>query len=95
MENDRPSPGKTVWKYVITQISSIQMPKGAKVLTVREQANEICLWALVDPLIERETRHFYVFGTGHKIPDENLSYLGSAVLDHGAFVFHVFEGVEP
>lgn len=84
----------TIWKYVLQPEISIEMPKGAQVLSVREQGDDICLWALVDPSAEMETRSFVGFGTGHVIPNaEALRFVDTAHLNQGRLVFHVFEKV--
>lgn len=83
---------EVVWKYTLPKVmNDVEMPSGATVLTVAEQDNEICLWARVDPAAERETRTFQVVGTGHAELDGTETYLGSAQINNGNFVFHVFE----
>lgn len=82
----------SIWKFVLAPQCSLSMPVGAQVLSVREQGDSICLWALVDPSAPLEMRRFIVFGTGHPLPaDEPLTYLGTAHLEQGKLVFHVFE----
>lgn len=82
---------KTIWKYTLEPRCQLQMPTGAEVLTMREQGEKICLWALVDPSAEKEPRQFYSFGTGHDIDDLPMKYVGSSYLERGALVFHAFE----
>jgi hypothetical protein len=88
---------KQIWKYKLAPIITLEMPKGAQVLTAREQGEDICLWALVSPDAEKEPRRFMAFGTDHNVPEPhegpqlNLEYRGSAHLDGGTLVFHVFE----
>lgn len=82
---------KTTWKFTLQPECSIEMPVGSEILSVREQKETICLWALVDPSAPKETRRFVAFGTGHDIPDESLSFVGTAHLQGGALVFHIFE----
>jgi hypothetical protein len=85
---------EVVWKYSLPKAANdVEMPSGAVVLTVAEQHNEICLWAKVDPAAGRVTRTFQVVGTGHAELDGTETYLGSAQLNNGNFVFHVFERV--
>lgn len=86
---------RTIWKFTLQPECSIEMPSGAEVLSVREQGETICLWALVDPEATVEMRRFVVLGTGHSVPDQPLRFLGTAHLAGGAFVFHVFEEVVP
>lgn len=52
-----------------------------------------CVWALVDPDVEIETRYFEVYGTGHPIPDDGKfrNYIGTCQFMQGCLVFHVFE----
>lgn len=82
---------KTIWKYKLKPLCTLDMPVGAEVLSAREQGNDICIWALVDPEALLETRSFGVFGTGHSVPDVPLKFLGTAHLENSALVFHAFE----
>lgn len=90
---------KQVWKYTLAPVITLEMPKGAQVLSIREQGEDICLWALVRPEAEKEPRKFMTFGTGHNVPEShegpqlNLEYRGSAHLSGGTLVFHVFEAI--
>ena len=86
----------TIWKYVLKPICALEMPKGAQILSVHAQASsvheDICMWALVDPTQTKEIREFAVFGTGHPVPPgANMKFLGTAMLNEGRLVFHVFE----
>lgn len=85
---------KTIFKYVLQPNGEpVEMPVSADVLTAREQGDNICVWARVDTeeaLMVK--RNFCVFGTGHEMPDDpNLRYVGTAMLQGGALVMHVFE----
>lgn len=90
---------KAIWKYVLapTDQQTIEMPKGAVIICIQVQSEVPCLWALVDPALEKENRVFATRGTGHKHPDEqwtNLQYIGSyqlGIAGPGSFVGHVFE----
>ncbi len=84
-----------IYKYtfeVMTYIE-IKMPKGAHVLTVQTQKGIPCLWAIVEPGREEETRYFRCFGTGHPLDIDIASskYIGTFQLDGGAFIGHLFE----
>jgi len=84
---------KTVWKFdfEITDRFEIAMPKYAGVLHVGLQHDKPRMWALVDPHADKITRKFRVFGTGHAIPDEELTFIGT-FLSHGDnLVWHIFE----
>ena len=88
---------KQILKFTLAPVITLELPKDAQVLTVRAQGEDICLWALVDPKAEKEPRKFMAFGNGHNVPEPHegpqitLKYRGSAHLDGGALVFHVFE----
>lgn len=89
---------KTIHKYPLRDIhhQSLQIPAGAKILTVQAQRNEIQLWAEVDPDAPVVTRHIDILTTGEGIDDElqaKRTHLGTVQLDGGDMVLHVFEFV--
>ena len=84
---------KTMYKYQlnVTDFQTIQMPKGAKILTVQVQsAYGPCLWALVDPTQELENVKIRIAGTGHPIEEDIVKHIGTFQLQGGALVFHAF-----
>ena len=87
-------------------ITEVEMPGGAIILHVHEQNNRPCVWAKVrtesvggTPTVR--IHRFLTVGTGNeiKVNDEDipgytcreLVYRGSAHLDGGALVAHIFE----
>ncbi len=83
---------KTIWKYTLERDCKLDIPKGAQVLSVGEQSNRLRLWALVDTEAQNVERHFKVYGTGDEFPsDEEMKYIGTALLSYGTLVVHVFE----
>jgi hypothetical protein len=85
---------KTIWKYTLTPGEVVRMPEGAVVLTAREQNDQICIWAEVDPAKANEVRQFEIFGTGHPMPADmgvERKYIGTASLYDGKLIFHVYE----
>jgi len=88
---------KRIWKFpfAIESPIEIEMPKGAEILSVQSQFNEPMMWALVDPLKEKETRRFQIFGSGHDVPDvgefSERNYIATFQVDDGNYVFHLFE----
>ena len=82
---------KTIWKWTLQRETTIDMPLGAKLLTVQEQHGEPQLWALVDPDAKTYQRTFRVYGTGHGLPDDPGEYVGTFQMHCGTLVFHVFE----
>lgn len=86
----------TIHKYQlhITDEQSITMPVGAEILTVQNQQETLCIWAIVDDeKQEKELRHFVIRGTGHKLYEtiNPHKYLGSVQFRGGELVWHVFE----
>lgn len=84
---------KTVYKFRldIEDITTISMPRGAQILSVQNQNESICLWALVDTEAEKEQRTFRIAGTGHLIREGIKAFLGTVQMHDGIFVAHVFE----
>lgn len=84
---------KAIWKYQVevTDRQSVNMPAGAKILFVGVQYQAVCLWAEVDPDAPVRPRSVRIFGTGHLMPDEPGSYIGTFMLDGGALVFHAYD----
>jgi hypothetical protein len=87
---------QTIYKYPfpIRDEVVIELPKGAKVLSIQEQYGEPQLWALVDLDAEMELRFFDVRGTGHDA-DGVGDHVSSFQMRGGTLVFHVFERAIP
>lgn len=87
---------RVIWKTELAaaQVQVIDVPRGAEMLCAREQNEAVCVWYRCDPDEAREKRQIIVCGTGHGAPPEQSGrYLGSAHLQEGALVFHVFEKI--
>lgn len=85
---------KTIWKFRFKIVSPlrISMPKGAEVLTVQNQDGAGCLWAVVNPENELESRYFEIFGTGQAMYEDmavERKYI--ATFQQPPYVWHVFE----
>lgn len=84
-----------VYKYVLTEaVNEVVVPIDARFIHVANQREQICVWAEVstDPAIPECTRTLYVVGTGHLVPEpEKTQHIGSALMQDGAFVFHIYE----
>jgi hypothetical protein len=85
---------RTIYKYELpfNDKVTVNMPKGAEVLTVQTQGRGLYLWALVEPSISTVERRFEIFGTGHPITAGKRNYIGTAQV--GPYVWHVFENLE-
>lgn len=82
----------TIWEFTIenTGHQTLQMPSGAHILSAQFQADEICLWALVNTENDHAPRDITIIGTGHPIdPDFSGRFIGTVQQDN--FVWHVFE----
>ena len=84
---------KTIWKYKleITEQQTIEMPATATFLTMQVQHDVVTVWYLVNPKEDHRPRRFAIYGTGHEMPDEPGTYLGTFQIVGGALIFHVFE----
>lgn len=83
----------TVWKYPLTLETqpTVEMPVGAEILHVGEQYGRLCLWALVNTSAPTTPRRFLVAGTGHDVPASRGRFIGTALMQDGGLVFHVWE----
>ncbi len=91
---------KTIFKYHLAVrhgMQSILLPEGAKVISVVEQRNVVCVYAYVESseetLVERQ---FFTAYTGMELPKDILSriatrFIGTVCLMMGELVVHVFE----
>ena len=88
---------KTVHEYTIPDLEedyfSLELPKGAKILSVQRQPDNGKIWALVDTEAKEEKRSFRQFETGAPIVYnlKTLKYIGTLRVRHGGAVGHVFE----
>ena len=85
-----------IWKTVLELTGGaqqIEVPIGAELLCAREQYEQICVWFRCDPTAPKEKRDIAIVGTGHDAPGNEGRYLGTASLQGGALMFHVFERV--
>lgn len=96
---------RTIWKFdlEITDQQTVELPKGAELLSVGEQdttGRTLQLWALVEPEPDWETDHtkreqrtFIIHGTGHPaLPGvSKANHVATVISAGGALVWHVFE----
>lgn len=83
-----------VYKYALelTDMQSIYLSKGAKILHVDEQHGLLQLWAIVDPGGEPELRTIFLAGTGVEIPNpRELEHINTFLMMSGELVWHAFE----
>ena len=82
---------KSIWKFPleVTDEQKVELPIGAKPLTVQVQGDTACLWALVDTQVQKEARVIQIFGTGHRVSNEG-EYISTFQMHGGSLVFHAF-----
>lgn len=82
----------TIWKFPIDiefDRQTIEVPAGASIIHVGlDPAGQPCVWAEVEPHVEKIEREIFIRGTGHPIDKVKGSHRGSFV--HGPFVWHVY-----
>jgi len=84
---------RSIWKYPlkVTDEQILEIPGGAKILSVELQHGVPCLWALVHPKNKKKKRVVQIFGTGNPIPDADLGeYVSTFQSMGGNLVWHVF-----
>ena len=89
-------PVLTVWKTELqgADYQQIEVPEGAEFLTAHEQNGGICVWYRCDENAPKVRRGIYLLGTGHDAPDPaSTRYVGTAFMQGGLYVFHVFESL--
>jgi hypothetical protein len=83
---------KTISKYQLSVArQALSIPAGAQILCLQTQDDNAHIWALVDTDQELCSRNFEIYGTGHKLPDNPGTYIGTFQTNSGLFVWHVFE----
>ncbi len=85
---------KTIWKYELSidAKNHLNIPEDGKILHLKLQNGIPCLWILVEQENLFEERKFLFYGTGMTISKiEELTYIGSVLIQDETLVFHLFE----
>ncbi len=86
---------KKIFKYILKPSVSqlIEVPKGATILSAGVQFDDICIWILVNPIIEeKESKTIKVIGTGIFIDlEKEHRFINTVQLLDGGLIFHIFE----
>ena len=71
----------------------LELPRDAEILSFQCQHDTPCIWALVEPRNPPIKRRFRFSGTGHDITQdpENLEFIGTAQMQGGMLIWHLFE----
>lgn len=79
------------WTLSAKAKQTLQMPAGAKLLTVQIQNGKPHLWALCDEALPKTERTICIYGTGIPITENPGEYIGTFQFDGGPYVFHIFD----
>ena len=79
------------WKLEATDVQTIAVPAGAKLLDVQVRGGSPNLWSLCDETAPPTPRRIAIYGTGNPMPDEPGDYIATFQMHGGALVFHAFE----
>lgn len=71
---------------------TVDMPKGARILTAQLQLGILCLWAMVDTDAPEVPHKVSIYGTGGPVPAVTGKYVGT--VQSGALVWHIFDDGE-
>lgn len=86
---------RSIWKFPLPMRGGVEMPKGARILSVHMQNGQPQVWALVDPQAPLVKRRLRVYGTGWDVLDDPVGvFLGTYLIEGGQYVFHVFDAGE-
>jgi hypothetical protein len=81
---------RTIHKYPLTDvITDVPTFERVRFLHVDNQREVITVWAEVNTLERERQCRLHLVGTGHDVPP-NATHIGSALVDGGNFVFHVY-----
>lgn len=81
----------TIWKFEVPLLgeNAIDMPRGARILSVQVQDHRPYVWAVVDPAKPVVRRGLRWFATGESRVNAHAPFIGTVQL--GSYVFHLFD----
>lgn len=79
----------SIWKYDLAHDGVLEVPAGAKILSVGWQKPHVRMWALVDPEVPKVKRRVKLLNTGNEVTGDGWEFAGTvhAPLE---LTFHVF-----
>ena len=89
---------KKIYKYTlnIEDRQGLEMPTGAKILSAKNQGDNICLWALVDTEEKMTmTYEIEIFSTGNPVYENDKTFrefIDTCVMPNG-LVWHLFKRI--
>jgi len=90
---------RVIYKYTLHLADGdehrIDMPKDAQILHIGVQGNDICIWAVVNPMPEVYNRRtFFIVGTGTPFSHDYVLTPFIGTVQMGAYVWHIFERLD-
>lgn len=86
---------RAILKYHIgysAEINIIEMPSGSKVISAGlDPQEDLCIWAIVNPENELESRKFTIVGTGWPMGHELDNWKFIDTVKQGPYMWHVWE----
>lgn len=87
---------KTIWKFncPIRDLAVLDMPQGAKPISVLNQNENLVIYAEVVDEYKRPRvqRHFRIAGTGHPLGlPVNAVFIGTVSFREGSLIFHIYD----
>lgn len=82
-----------IFKFPIelTDRQTVEMQKGAHILSCQEQKGVLTIWAIVDPNAEKVERNIAIVGTGRADYPDTPRTKFIATVQQGDFVWHIFD----
>lgn len=85
-----------IWRYVLPVEKgpfTLEMPKGARALSVGRKGGRPCLWASIPiPRTPPQPRKFFLGYTGEPLLEEKeMKFVGTVSVEGAGLVFHYFE----
>ena len=88
-----------IYRYVLfdwdtgfdAEVINLLLPVGSKVLSVGMEGRQLCMWAIINPVLPKEERVFEVYRTGFRIIPEHRVFIGTVCTE--SLVWHVFESL--
>ena len=84
----------TILKYALNSPAcEIDLPIGAKILSVQVQGQDAFMWALVNMARRRgiKSRHVAIYLDGHLVPDDPGRFINTFQIPELGMAFHAFE----
>jgi hypothetical protein len=81
---------RVIYKYDFDHV--MILPKGARILSIQYQYDNLVLWAIVDPSSNTEERIFLKRATGEPLNGKEGQYITTVQQDDGDLIWHIFEG---